>query len=510
MSTAASENGPSSPRASTELHVNGTATSGENGRISISSSSSLPPPSQASSQPPDEAVAAERTPISAMSDADVRAELERVREERDGFESQYRGLLAKLTQMRSTLGDRLRQDAEELDRREHQIDELTSRTAELEATVSTLKEELVSSHAETERITAESDSLRATIAASSATSASTSQDVTSRLERERELQEMLERLKMDCEGWETACLEERARREELEATAREAQSDKERAEQRAEAMRQKAEREEQSARELQAVLEEFQSAQESELRRALGDQQEAYETLTLSLSQHKARADQAESQLAQYEAAAKQSQSLSAEVREKNLLIGKLRHEAVILNEHLTEALRRLRNDGAETNVDRKLVTNLLLQFLTTPRTDGKRFEMLNLIASVLGWSDTERETAGLQKIGGGGSSRGGGWGIGVQSPSKADGKGKGHARSAVAGDESFSNLFVEFLLSEAEAGGGTGGTGSGPPTPARKSISSPSAATTPDGSSRRPSIPSLTQSLSSTSIRADDVPNPR
>ena len=32
------------------------------------------------------------------------------------------------------------------------------------------------------------------------------------------------------------------------------------------------------------------------------------------------------------------------EVKEKNLLIGKLRHEGVILNEHLTKALRHTKN----------------------------------------------------------------------------------------------------------------------------------------------------------------------
>lgn len=41
------------------------------------------------------------------------------------------------------------------------------------------------------------------------------------------------------------------------------------------------------------------------------------------------------------------------EVREKNLLIGKLRHEAVILNDHLTKALRFLKKGKPEDNVDR-------------------------------------------------------------------------------------------------------------------------------------------------------------
>ena len=74
------------------------------------------------------------------------------------------------------------------------------------------------------------------------------------------------------------------------------------------------------------------------------------------------------------------------------------RHPAVTLNEHLMEALRRLRRNAADTSVDRRLVTNVLLQFITTPRSDPKRFEMLGLMASILQWSDQERERAGLQR----------------------------------------------------------------------------------------------------------------
>ncbi len=98
--------------------------------------------------------------ISSMSDEAVRSELARVRDERDTFESQYRSLLSKLTTMRATLGDRLRQDAEELDRRETQIDTLTSNVAELEGEMGTLKEELIASHGETDRLSREVDGLR--------------------------------------------------------------------------------------------------------------------------------------------------------------------------------------------------------------------------------------------------------------------------------------------------------------------------------------------------------------
>lgn len=43
--------------------------------------------------------------------AELEAELDRVSNEKDTLESQYRGLLGKLTNMRNTLGDKLRQDA---------------------------------------------------------------------------------------------------------------------------------------------------------------------------------------------------------------------------------------------------------------------------------------------------------------------------------------------------------------------------------------------------------------
>ena len=110
---------------------------------------------------------------------------------------------------------------------------------------------------------------------------------------------------------------------------------------------------------------------------------------------------------------------LEKEVKEKTVVSDKLRREglylslssqlamtdtpgsrdpAVTLNEHLMEALRRLRRNVADTSVDRRLITNVLLQFITTPRVDAKRFEMLGLLASILQWSDQERERAGLQR----------------------------------------------------------------------------------------------------------------
>jgi len=76
------------------------------------------------------------------------------------------------------------------------------------------------------------------------------------------------------------------------------------------------------------------------------------------------------------------------EVKEKSLLIGKLRHEAVTLNEHLTKALRILKKGRPEENVDRQIISNYLLHFLALDRSDPKKFEALQLIAALLSWND--------------------------------------------------------------------------------------------------------------------------
>ena len=47
-----------------------------------------------------------------------------------------------------------------------------------------------------------------------------------------------------------------------------------------------------------------------------------------------------------------------------------------------------------------RLVNNILLAFLAAPRADSKRFEMLSILSTILSWDDSEREKAGLQKVG--------------------------------------------------------------------------------------------------------------
>ena len=186
----------------------------------------------------------------------LQAALVQVQEEKDALEAQYNTLLEKLAHMRTTVGERLRQDAEELDRREQQIERLTTQLGELETTNVSLREELVASHAESERVTEEMDKLRAEVAKSAAQDTFEEQN---RLEmRCRELQETVDAQRVDLDRYETSFREERAWREDMEAQAQRTDAALTSAREREVQLQGTVEQEKQLARQLQQALEEFQ------------------------------------------------------------------------------------------------------------------------------------------------------------------------------------------------------------------------------------------------------------
>ncbi|KZV92668.1 hypothetical protein EXIGLDRAFT_718117 [Exidia glandulosa HHB12029] len=368
----------------------------------------------------------------------LQSELQRTRAEKEALEEKYRVLVERVTTLRKTLGDKLKQDAEALKQREEELAQRDAEVDELRGTVDTLQSELLAAHDDAEQSARELERIRARAHEESAAEA---------FVRERELRETqaeLERCRMDRDEWERTALEERVRAEEARNTLavmkRDLELEREGRERDADEMQ----REVEKAANLQSVLEDFQSVKEHEIRQIVQDFEARLNQTTQSLAEYKSRALTAEVALEESTTNSRRTAELEAELKEKNALIGKIRYDGVVLNEHLTEALRRLRKNSSDTNVDRRLVTNILLSFLTTPRTDGKRFEMLTLLASILQWSDSEREKAGLQRAGGAAASL----------------RGKAAAAAEPPGDEteSFSKMWVEFLLKESAQGASTPG----------------------------------------------------
>jgi hypothetical protein len=52
------------------------------------------------------------------------------------------------------------------------------------------------------------------------------------------------------------------------------------------------------------------------------------------------------------------------------------------------------------SNHYRQIVTNYFLHFLALDRSDAKRFQILQMIASLLNWTDEQKEQAGLARPG--------------------------------------------------------------------------------------------------------------
>lgn len=112
-----------------------------------------------------------------------------------------------------------------------------------------------------------------------------------------------------------------------------------------------------------------------------------------------------------------------------------------------------------------QIVTNHFLQFLSLDRSDPKKFQILQLIAALLNWTDEQREQAGLQRAGGAsntGSLRLPGTPMMHKTPSspalsRLESDYLDHGGSSSPGHkESLAELWQSFLEQEARANTGT------------------------------------------------------
>lgn len=131
--------------------------------------------------------------------------------------------------------------------------------------------------------------------------------------------------------------------------------------------------------------------------------EEEIDELKVKISQHddssKELHNQLETSLSEISALNEElskSDQLKSELHNKQLQIGKLRHEAIILNEHLTKSLSMLKQNNNKNTIDKQLISNILISFLQFPRGDTKKFESLQLISALLEWDESQKVLAGL------------------------------------------------------------------------------------------------------------------
>ena len=167
------------------------------------------------------------------------------------------------------------------------------------------------------------------------------------------MREELENTKQAMHDWEVLAMEERTVRKDLAEKA----SDLEEQLASLKAAYEKADHDRttqsNAVEGLQKALQEIQTARKTELRELVESSQAESESLKKQLQEAQAIATSATTELENTKKELERASQFEKEVKEKNLLIGKLRHEAVILNDHLTKALRFLKKGKPEDNVDR-------------------------------------------------------------------------------------------------------------------------------------------------------------
>ncbi|KAF5101271.1 hypothetical protein D0Z00_000941 [Geotrichum galactomycetum] len=324
---------------------------------------------------------------------DLKAKLEAAVKDKANSDQQYQNLLGRVSTIKATLGERLKTDAAELVRNKELIQLLEEEKKSLNTSLETLKKELISSNQENENLSKELSAMRLEYQ-SSIEKWDSNYDIL--VKENRMFQEESEKALNLAKSLEVSLSEEKTLRVNLESKKNDLE----------EQIKTQINYAEQYRRERDEIKsEKAKLAEQVEtLSKFNVDKTEALsleiKTLQEELEKAKENLEQSVTEVEELQKSNANIPELEKEVKEKNLQLGKLRHEAVTLNEHLTRALRMIQKNSQGDTVDKQLVTNMLLSFLSLPRADTKRFEVLNLISNYLGWSDDQNIQAGLSRSG--------------------------------------------------------------------------------------------------------------
>ncbi|KAF2399101.1 hypothetical protein EJ06DRAFT_531413 [Trichodelitschia bisporula] len=329
--------------------------------------------------------------------AALKQEVEAERAEKEAINGKYDELVERVGVIRASLGERLKQDSQAIEEYKGEIEELQEQGEELQKENSVLKGKVAKLNGENEAKARDIDGLRARAVLAQQNWVKERDEL---IAREAGAREEFEVAKQAMQDWEVIAMEERAQRENL--AERVADMEDRLASQREAYDRAAEERDAQAQTVdgLQHALRDIQDARKKELRELVENSQSQLSAFQAQFQSAELAQRAAETALADSRAELERLAPFEKEVKEKNLLIGKLRHEAVILNDHLTKALRFLKQRKPEDMVDRQIVTNHFLHFLALDRSDPLKFQVLQLIAALLAWDDEQKEQAGLARPG--------------------------------------------------------------------------------------------------------------
>ncbi|KAI0909100.1 hypothetical protein F4824DRAFT_419920 [Ustulina deusta] len=327
----------------------------------------------------------------------LKSELEEVEAAKEQVEEQYQTLVGRVEKIKESVGNRLARGKEELEEANQRIEELEAQNEDLQKGTQVFQEEIAGLQTELQDATRELSSVRSRNNLSQQNSLKEKEDMALQIQH---LREEAEAAKDAMGDWEVLAMEERSIRESLAEKASALEEQLESLRDNYERAASERDTQSQAVDSLQRALQEIQEARKRELREMVETSEEQLQALKKLVQEADARASEAEAARASLQKELERTSPFEKEVKEKNLLIGKLRHEAIVLNDHLTKALRYLKKTKPEESIDRQIVTNHFLQFLALDRSDPKKFQILQIIAGLLNWTDEQREQAGLARPG--------------------------------------------------------------------------------------------------------------
>ena len=280
----------------------------------------------------------------------IRSELEDTQAAKEQAETQYQHLLGRINTIKASLGERLKADKQELEEAKEQIEELETQNSALEKQIQTLEAGAKRMEEESGETSKELSSLRNRHNLSQENWVHEREDMTTQI---RHLKDEAEAAKDAMGDWEVLAMEEKRMRESLSERVADLEEQYSSQKEAYEVAITERDAQSQTVGGLQRALQEVQDARKRELREMVESYEDQLQSLKKLVQESDTRATEADASKGALQTELNRLAPFEKEVKEKNLLIGKLRHEAIVLNDHLTKALRFLKKAKPEDNIDR-------------------------------------------------------------------------------------------------------------------------------------------------------------
>lgn len=87
---------------------------------------------------------------------------------------------------------------------------------------------------------------------------------------------------------------------------------------------------------------------------------------------------------------------LKEQLKDKYEEVMTLKSENIKISQHLQNSLQLVKRATSTEQIDKELISNLFATFVTIPRGEGRKYEVLELISSFLDWDDLRKKEVGL------------------------------------------------------------------------------------------------------------------